>query len=208
MKQQQRTIHSTKPQANIIGGFNIYHDDKNRTIYYNRFSHQAYIIKPQDFNTFRTYSMRFFFALALVIVLFSFSDTFLANPLFAIGVGVIVLLILQVKFHFFLNRCTSINNFDTKRAYSHIPLLAMEEPRRILLKILLFGALAVLVVFNSYQQQYEGLSLIVTWLVAAYALFQVIVQIVALCYRRAHPDLDLHFLMENHPKGKKIRRKS
>ena len=143
MKQQSRSTGRSRPQTSIVGGFNIYHDDKNRTIYYNRLSKRAYIIKPNDFNTFRTYSMRIFLALAVIVVLFSFSDTFLANPLFAIGVGVLVFVVLQVKFNGFLNRCTSIANFDTKHAYGYIQLLAIEETRRIWMKILLFTALAV-----------------------------------------------------------------
>ena len=208
MKQQSRSTGRSRPQTSIVGGFNIYHDDKNRTIYYNRLSKRAYIIKPNDFNTFRTYSMRIFLALAVIVVLFSFSDTFLANPLFAIGVGELVFVVLQVKFNGFLNRCTSIANFDTKHAYGYIQLLAIEETRRIWMKILLFTALAVLVVYNSYQQQYELLSMIITWLLALYAFVQVIFQFVALNYKHAHPDLDLNFLMENRPKDKKVRRKA
>ena len=52
MKQQSRSTGRSRPQTSIVGGFNIYHDDKNRTIYYNRLSKRAYIIKPNDFNTF------------------------------------------------------------------------------------------------------------------------------------------------------------
>ncbi len=207
MKQQGKTAGKTKPQTSIVGGFSIYHDDKNRTIYYHRFSKRAYVIKPGDFQLYRTYSMRFFLALAVVVVLFSFSDSFLANPLFAIGVGIIVFAVLQVKFNGFLKRCTSIANFDPTNAYGHIQLLAMEENKRMILKIVLFLALAVLVIYNSYQQQYELLSMVITWALAIYALFQVVVQFIALNYKRTHPDLDLRFLMENRPKDKKIRRK-
>lgn len=77
------------------------------------------MIKPNDFGTFQTYNMRFFAALAATIVLFSFSDTFLANPLIAIGIGVLVFVVLQVKFNSFLKRCTVIANFVRKLIRQH-----------------------------------------------------------------------------------------
>lgn len=207
MKKQNKAAAKRGQQPMMIGGFNVYHDDKNRTIYYNRFSKRAYIIKPNDFSTFQTYNMRIFLTLAVIIVLFSFSDTFLANPVFAIGVGILVFAVLQVKFNGFLKHCTSIANFNTKEAYGHIQILAVEDTKKILLKIVLFVALACLVVYNSYVQNYNTLSLIISWLLAAYAAFQVAMELIALNYKRNHPDLDLSFIKENHPNNKKNRRK-
>lgn len=206
MKQKDRSAGKNKTQTSMIGGFSVYHDDKNRTIYYNRITKRAFVIKPNDFNTFQTYNMRIFLALAVIIVLFSFSNTFLANPIFAIGIGVLVFAVLQIKFNGFLNRCTSIAHFDTKRAYGHIQILSTEEAKRIILKVILFIALAVLVVYNSYAQNYNALSLVISWLLAIYAAFQVIVLLAALNYKRAHPDLDLGFLKEAQPKRKNAKK--
>lgn len=53
-----------RSEVDVLSGFSVYHDDKNRTIYYNRLNHRGYVIKPRDFTTFRTFSKRLFAALA------------------------------------------------------------------------------------------------------------------------------------------------
>ena len=45
-----------RSEVDVLSGFSVYHDDKNRTIYYNRLNHRGYVIKPRDFTTFRTFS--------------------------------------------------------------------------------------------------------------------------------------------------------
>ena len=205
MNKLSKGAKNKRPQATILGGLSIYHDEKNRTIYYNRISKRAYVIKPNDFGTFQTYNMRFFAALAATIVLFSFSDTFLANPLIAIGIGVLVFVVLQVKFNSFLKRCTVIANFDPKNSYGSIQIAATSETRHLALKALLFLVLAVLIIYNAYERHYGTLTLIITWLLAVYAGFQIVLLLMALNYKRQHPDLDLDFIKENRPKDKKAR---
>ena len=60
-----------RSEVDVLSGFSVYHDDKNRTIYYNRLNHRGYVIKPRDFTTFRTFSKRLFAALAVIDALHS-----------------------------------------------------------------------------------------------------------------------------------------
>ena len=34
-----------RSEVDVLSGFSVYHDDKNRTIYYNRLNHRGYVIK-------------------------------------------------------------------------------------------------------------------------------------------------------------------
>ena len=92
-----------RSEVDVLSGFSVYHDDKNRTIYYNRLNHRGYVIKPRDFTTFRTFSKRLFAALAVIVLMFSFENTFNTMPYIPIGVGVLVYAVMQFKFSSFLH---------------------------------------------------------------------------------------------------------
>lgn len=178
----------------VLGGFNIYHDHKNRTIYYNRFNKKGYVIRLDDMRLYRVYSARFIIALAAAVLLFTFTDTFLAIPAIAIGLGVIVYAVMEYKFRMLLRGCTMLANFNPKEAYGQFQILSIDAMGRLVTKIILFLALGVLLILNAYDQGYEGAALFISWVFAAYAAIEAIVQIIAIYYKKTRPIHDLHIV--------------
>lgn len=162
------------------------------------------MIKPNDFGTFQTYTCVFLQLLPQRSYYFHFQILFWqtsdCNRYRRFG-----FVVLQVKFNSFLKRCTVIANFDPKNSYGSIQIAATSETRHLALKALLFLVLAVLIIYNAYERHYGTLTLVITWLLAVYAGFQIVLLLMALNYKRQHPDLDLDFIKENRPKDKKAR---
>ena len=132
-KNDSKNKKNQKEPSQVLSGFSVYHDEKNRTIYYNRLTHRGYVIKPRDFGTFRTFNMRIFAAFAVVVLLFSFENAFTSMPYIPIGLGIIVYAVMQYKFTSFLKQCTMVANFDPKKAYGQIQILSLihiSEPTR------------------------------------------------------------------------------
>ena len=195
-----------RSEVDVLSGFSVYHDDKNRTIYYNRLNHRGYVIKPRDFTTFRTFSKRLFAALAVIVLMFSFENAFNTMPYIPIGVGILVYAIMQFKFYSFLHQCTMVANFDPKKAYGQIQILSVTPMRSLLLRALLYILLAVLIVYHTLTNlEYTTLTLALVIAFAVYAVFQSVILIAAAFYKKNHPDLNLDFITEDRGPRKKSR---
>ena len=202
-KNDRKNKKNQKEPSQVLSGFSVYHDEKNRTIYYNRLTHRGYVIKPRDFGTFRTFNMRIFAAFAVVVLLFSFENAFTSMPYIPIGLGIIVYAVMQYKFTSFLKQCTMVANFDPKKAYGQIQILSVTPVKSLFLRAMLYIVLAILIVYHTLTNlEYTTLTVIIVIVFAIYACFQALIMIAAALYKRSHPDLNLDFITED-PKSRK-----
>ena len=188
-----------RSEVDVLSGFSVYHDDKNRTIYYNRLNHRGYVIKPRDFTTFRTFSKRLFAALAVIVLMFSFENAFNTIPYIPIGVGILVYAIMQFKFSSFLHQCTIGRQTDVvtgeyNRDFDINPFSYALNTSRAL---------------RPYDEngnlEYTTLTLALVIAFAVYAVFQSVILIAAAFYKKNHPDLNLDFITEDRGPRKKSR---
>lgn len=147
------------------GGINIYHDDKNRQVYLNRINHIGYVIDGQD-KLFRTYSSRFFIGIVAAVI----ANMFDIPVIYSVLIGVIAYFLMEIKFRKFLNTLPQIPNFVPEKRDSTVVAESNLATNKIVLKIILFLALAVLLVINADMQKYTGAMLYLNWLLAVFAL--------------------------------------
>lgn len=205
-KNDSKNKKNQQEASQVLSGFSVYHDEKNRTIYYNRLTRRGYVIKPRDFGTFRTFNMRLFAAFAVIVLLFSLENAFTSMPYIPIAIGIIVYAVMQYKFSSFLKQCTMVAHFDPKKAYGQIQILSVTPVKSLFLRALLYIVLAILIVYHTLTNlEYTTLTLVIVIAFAIYACFQALVLIAAAFYKRSHPDLDLDFITEDNKPRKKAR---
>lgn len=157
---------------NKIGGLNVYHDEKGRPVYLNRFNHVGYVLTDKT-KPFRTYSSRFFIGGIAAIFAYMFE-----LPLFmCIILGIVAYALMEFKFRKFLQTLPQIPNFKPVNHLGTIQSEATLDMKKIVIKIGLFLALAVLLIVNAYQQKYEGIMLYLNWVIAAGAAVMCIIEV-------------------------------
>lgn len=157
-----------------IGGIHIYIDSHGRAVYYDVLTKIGYVL--DDYETaYRPYSMRFVIGIFAAVLIYMFEA-----PLWlSILVGVLAYGFMEVKFRFFLKKVPQLLDFKPEKRAGMIDTAVNDETKKIILKFILYTALAVLIIFNAYDQKYEGLILGANWLIALFGLYFAIIQILA-----------------------------
>lgn len=152
-----------KNQIVPVTGRNIYIDDHNRTIYYNKKSKVGYVITQDKAPQFRSYSFRFGAGIGAAALFLVFN----LPALLAVVFGLAVTLVLDYRFkHSYLESCTQITNFKPTEKIQYIETLSQDDEKKILIKIVLYFALTILLPLNSIQQKHETYILVIVSLIA------------------------------------------
>lgn len=160
-------------------GFNMYNDDRGRTIYYDRISKKGYLLGKKDESKYLFYSSRPITGFIVGYLAFYLTN----NWAVSIFTGIVTYLVLLFFFRFmFLKDLTEIKNFSPSKKQ---PLLERMSDRfdtnRIIVMIILAVLLSIGSAVNAYVSKYEGLILYLNYLLAigafAFACFYVAVLI-------------------------------
>ena len=136
-----------KPKVNaMITGRNIYRTSKGGLLYYNKRMNLVYRIPSNKESLFKTYQSRYVLCLIALILL---SITFQVKLVYSIGLFVLFCALFEWRYRSFLKSCSSTKGFlKSDHAISMDQYIDLDNPN-LILRILLYGAFAVLLVVNA-----------------------------------------------------------
>ena len=148
-----------------IRSFSVYLDKNGNSIYYDRFTKCGYLLKEEVFAQFRTYNNRYLLAFMFGILAYNFITDLRWTILITVGIAVVMEFFFRKKF---LTHLTKYPNFK--------PVVKAQEnnsePKsKIIMRMVLYLAFAVLIVLNAYQQKYGNLILFTSYLAAVIAVY-------------------------------------
>lgn len=147
-----------------LAGRNIYTDKKDRTIFYHFFSKKGYIIPEEDTAKFYVYKNRF---AVIIISMVIFSDYF-SNWFILLPCGIALWLVMELYFYYsFFNKLRVSSSQATlqKKSLLHT-IIQSKQKGKTILKTILFFALSVLIVINSYLQDASITTYIITAIIS------------------------------------------
>ena len=164
-----------------LAGMHIYKDDHNRYVYYDVFSHVGYVINNTQ--SFKAYSNRFILGLIAGILVYTFD----LGYLLAVGAGLLAYGFMEFKFRSFLKKQTMLMNFVPKKRTPRIIMAASDKKGKILLRIVLFLAFAVLIVLLAFvEEKYDIIMKAACVVVGIGALYMSLFNVYALIYKNKH----------------------
>lgn len=161
-----------------LAGMNIYLNTSGNTVYYNVFDKNGYIVSHKMEQKFRVFYYRHFIIIALLVLLGDYFKTF-ENTLLVGGVTGIVA---EVYFRsIFLKKLKSIKDFKRERKISRIEnIVKSNEKEKIIMKACAYIVLSILIVMNAIQQNYNFAFMMLSILVAIYAVYSAVINGLAL----------------------------
>lgn len=194
-------LFSNKKNQEELTGVNIYKDKKNRTIYYNKFTKSAYVLKPQHYASFRRFSTRFLLPILSFILIsgIAFDQPILNMPYpipISIVVSILIYLVIAFKFYrSFLPSLTSLPAFVPIKKDTMIDSLRKADLSKSIVKTVLLILISVLFAVNA-QQVYEKNAieymLYLNYALSAGAGILALLQLYALITRKhAKPTLEV-----------------
>ena len=158
-----------------LGGMHIYIDTHGRAVYYDVLTKIGYVLDDYE-NTYRPYSMRFVIGIFAAVLIKMFEA-----PLWlCVVLGFVAYAFMEVKFRLFLKKLPQLLDFKPEKRAGIITTAANEETKKIVLKLILYIALAVLIIINAYDQKYEGIILAANWLICLFGIYFAVIQVLAL----------------------------
>lgn len=175
-----------------FSGMNIYKDTKNRTIYYNRFTKKAYVLKPENFDSYKKYSTRF----SLPVIIFMLLSGFVFNSskvqfeyatALAFGLAFVVYLVIALRFYLsFLPALTILPKFEPEKKLSRIVAMRKTPLGLSIVKTIIIVALGSLLVVNGHMMfanNGDKLTLYLNYILAIVCASIAIMNIYAMCTR-------------------------
>ncbi len=126
-----------------LEGMNIYTDKKGQKVYLDPITKNGYVITPAKEKTFKTQSNAPLYTALVGVFSYALFDFSWWVTIIAM---VVVFALLEYRFRKFLNSCTRLSNFKPNKA--HQPTVYSSPDSIIYLKIVMFTALAVLLVVS------------------------------------------------------------
>lgn len=185
-KQGKKYVANKNADGKKLSGIHIYVDDHGRTVYYDVLTKIGYLIDDYE-QAYRPFSMRFFIGLCAGVVVNMFE---LPVPICAV-IGVGVYIFMEIKFRLFLKKVPALLDFKPSKRVGFIESAANDTSSRVILKLVLYLALAVLFVLNAYLEHYTGLILAVSWLLGFFGLFFAGINVMALNFQMKHNKFQL-----------------
>lgn len=157
-----------------LGGIHIYEDNHGRAVYYDVFTKCGYVLDDRE-QAYRPYAMRFVIGIFAAILTYMFE-----LPIWlCILLGVVAYGVMEVKFRKFLTTVPTMIDFKPTKRVGLVESAADDTKNRILLKLLLYFALAVLIILNAYQQKYTGFMLALNYVISVFGAAFGVIQILA-----------------------------
>lgn len=168
-----------KQETSAPVGFRLYQDDKNRTIYKHPFFKEAVYIPTYDYKTFELYRKRYILVISVFVVLFTLlSDWFNIPWWVSIVIALAVWVFLEIKFYKFIQGEQVVKHFQPSQYRGYFDNFEAQGTNKFIIKTILYLLLGILIVYNSYLQNYDGMYLIASWAVLAVCIIYVVFQIV------------------------------
>ena len=160
-----------------LAGTNIYLNKSGNTVYYNIFDKRGYIVGHKVEQKFRLFYYRYFIVIALLVLLGDYFKTF-ENTLL---IGIVAIFIIEIYFRkVFLKKLKYINDFKKERKVSKVDIIIKsQEKEKIIMRICAYIALSILIIINAIQQNYNLIFMILSIIIALYALYSAIINSVA-----------------------------
>lgn len=134
----------------LLSGRNTYRDTHGNLIYYDHHKNIAYRIPSAKENTFATFQSRY--ALAVICFVFLYI-LFSLNVWLSIGISVAVAAFMEWRYRTFLKNLAQSTGFIKKEKIRSIDDSIDLTVGAIILRIVLYGALAVLLVINTFVSE-------------------------------------------------------
>ncbi|MCL2321635.1 MAG: hypothetical protein FWC47_05945 [Oscillospiraceae bacterium] len=166
------------PKIGPVKGWNIYVDERGRTVYFDILTKIGYVIDENNQRLF------YFFHNRYIIIIFGiilFGD-YLLDLKYTIAIGFILIIALELIFRFwYLNKLKMLDNFTPRKKASVLNgLIEDNNPKKTLVMAVLYAAFSVLVVVNAVTQ-HMGIPLIVlSSLLSLFTAYYSIIHVIAL----------------------------
>lgn len=163
---------------NNISGRNIYLDRYGQTVYYDPLTKKGYLIDKKVEGKFYIYKNRY---VLILIAIMLFSEYF-PGWVQAVMTGVGICLVVEILFRFrFLPSLRQTTKFDRKNRQTMLKsIIDSKEPRKAILRVVLYLAFAVLIIVNAWMMEADIAVIVVSALLSMFACYCVIVNIIAL----------------------------
>lgn len=168
-----------KQETVKISGLHIYHDNRDRLVYYNIFNHMGYIIEGYE-KTYRSLSMRYIVSILACLLSYLFEF----GVWISLAIGIAALVFMELRFRKFLKGLPKIENFKPSGKTSILEGAASQEQPKIILKALLWLAFGICIIINAHMKGYTDSLLMMNYLISVFAFGVTIVQIIAFFNKR------------------------
>lgn len=165
-----------------VTGFNIYKDNHNRDVYYDRFTKEGYIINSSDVKQFNFYAKRFIVPVVVFALLYTLNIGGFEFGYLGAGVAAVFsILAMEFVFRFrFLKTLTRIPNFRPTSKENYFDQLSESASKpMLLLRTLLYVALGSLLLVYAYQQHFSTFEWIVCGIISIIAIAAGIFHLIA-----------------------------
>ena len=163
MAQGRKTRQKQQTDLNgNVSGWHVYKDDRGRAVYYDVFSKTGYILANNE-ERYKQFSMRFVMGLIGFILILMFNMPIWLCVLAGVGVYAF----LEFRFRKFLATLPRIENFKCNEKMKSEASIKTLDTNKIILKMVLLLALAVLIIINAYNENYTGWMLTLNYVISA-----------------------------------------
>ena len=161
----------------IISGPFIHNDEKLGNVYYDIFTRKGYVILNKDVDTYRKFISIIFIIIVLPFFLVQvFSFSVVKAFAFSLVVFLIVLIIFKTRF---IYKLSVIENYvPSKKQRLYITLAEKLTTLRLVLSTIAAFLTSILLAIYTVIEKYEGLNLILLYIVAIVLLILTIKEIV------------------------------
>ena len=177
-----RTTKKTNQSNNALKGFSIYKDEHGRNVYYDRLTHNGYIVTASDVNQYNLYSNRFIIPVMVFALLYSLNiGGFEFGYLGGAAAALLSLAAMEFIFRFrFLKSLTMIPNFQPSVQDSYMNRIKNSADRHILfLRAVLYILLGILLIIFGFEKQFILFEWIVCGAISCIALLTGLVNLIA-----------------------------
>lgn len=145
-----------------VSGWHVYRDERGRAVYYDVFSKTGYILANNE-DRYKQFSMRFVLGAIGFILMLMFD-----MPIWlCVLAGVAVYGFLEFRFRRFLKNLVRVENFKCNEKMKSEASIKTLDTNKIILKMVLLLALAVLIIINAYNENYTGWMLTLNYVISA-----------------------------------------
>ena len=161
-----------------VRGFHIYQDEKDRNIYYDWITKNAYVISDKNVGKYYFYQNRLVFAIIAFVLAVNFVLDTTASFILAVAIVVVMEILFRTRFLPSLTQIAKFKPTKTKRSSMIDQIAESNDKKKVMLKIFLYAAFGILLIINAYiehlSQTLLGLSIVVGVISIVIALMHII----------------------------------
>lgn len=182
MAQNKSNKNKSNDNNRNITGRNIYLDNHGQTVFYDILTKKGYIIDSKVESKFYLLKNRFFL-IAIAIILFG---EYFSSWIQAALTGAVICILIELYFRFmFLKGLREAKKFDRgKRQTMLLATIESNEPKKALLRAVLYCAFAILIIANALMIKADIAIMVVSVLLCIVASYCAVINIIALVKMR------------------------